>query len=237
MAGSAAPASQRITSCPAAGIAELSAPGCRRAAAAWPPRRLRLCRCLLLLSNCATHCAGLHSLPAELVEDIAQKKAEAESMRLEFDATGYYPSGGGTQRQVVLERAMNSPVVTLTRRVRSSRNYSGGPTKPVTDVAWFYEHTVHARARLALVLDVLLLALAAEDFMDWENPHCTVSFQMGGQSWGQVELRVQDYDGDNQDDHEFEAAHDAWELAQREAALAHPTVQRMLRVLCDNSAL
>ena len=211
-----------------------------QAAAAGPDPWRLLPLLLLLLRPCAVHCAGLHSLPVELVEDIALKKAQAESMRLEFnEAVPNRRGGGSSQHQVVLERAMNSPVVTVTRRWRDSR-ISGWPSKPGEDAACGHERTVHARARLPLVLDVLLLALHAEYMMGGENPHCTVSFQMGGEPWGEVQLTVPefDYEGVNAaNDDEVDAAYVAWELAKHEVALAHPTVARMLRVLCDNSAL
>ena len=54
--------------------------------------------------------AGLNTLPEQLLEDIAQQKAAAESMRLEFRA-----SDGKACCKVVLERGMTSLVCTVSR--------------------------------------------------------------------------------------------------------------------------
>ena len=128
---------------------------------------------------------------------------------------------------------MHSAVVTITMRRRDSDG-SRGPLLPVKEVPWVYEGTVYARARLPVVVDALHLALVQRDMLgDDDFSHCTVSFKMGAAKWGQVCLMAQEsqIDGEGLDDEALIAAIRAWVLEQHEAALAHPTVARMLRVL------
>ena len=182
-------------------------------------------------------CAGLHSLPVELIEDIALQKAEAENMRLEFEETSWYRNRGCSQRRVVLERAMNSPVVTLTRQRREARKRHDGA---VDEVEWSSSPTVYLRARLGVVQDMLHLAMEEAEIMSDEHfPFCKVSFQVGGERYGSTEVVQQDpeWEGPAADERHLQERIDAWAQEQRDAALAHPKVARMLRVLCENSAL
>lgn len=182
--------------------------------------------------------AGLHSLPAELLQDIALRKAEAESMQLVFDERSeYVGSGVCKQRQVVLERAMSSGAVTVTWRSRRFKTRDQA-------VRWNRSNsTVYVRARQPLVLDTLHLALEKVEILaSGAGPRCTVSFWMGGHALPDVSLLAEEFQPEEVDfltanDRELAAKETAWHVTQRETALAHPTVARMLRILCDNSAL
>ena len=103
------------------------------------------------------------------------------------------------------------------------------------------------RAHLPVVLDALHLALrdslryeANPDFGDPSSeyrPEHTATLQLGGQQWAHACVRVALPFLDDEDEVEWAAAQEAWLQAQSEVLLSHPVVLRMLRLLCENTAL
>jgi hypothetical protein len=125
----------------------------------------------------------------------------------------------------------------LTLQWREARKRHDGA---VDEVEWSSSPKVYLRARLGVVQDTLHLAMEEEEILSDEHfPHCEVSFQVGGERYGTTEVVLQDpeWEGPADDERHLQERIDAWAQEQRDAAFAHPKVARMLRILCENSAL
>ena len=158
-------------------------------------------------------------------------------MRLEFTECLFTDST--RRRQVVLERAMNSAMVVVTKHPDEGLSTEAGQQVQSDSAPGERQHTAYVRARLPVVRDALQLALLDLEFCVAcdKYPGCRVALYLGGKQWACMQrgsdFFVAEYNGDDEDEMDAKVA--AWEHEQREAVLDHPTVAGMLRVLCDNS--
>lgn len=170
-----------------------------------------------------------------MLENIAVHKAAGEAMRLELHA-----EFEGWRKVIVLQRTMNSPVCTICVGATTEENTpvqqqeAGG-------------HTAYVRARLPVVTDALYLALTESFFFcmsDEMGMHTkgTATLHLAGQVWAcaRLQMNVGVFDAEEENEADFEEQEvqlQEWAQEQSGELLSHPMVARMLRVLCENTAL
>lgn len=165
---------------------------------------------------------GLCALPDDLARNIQQMKAGSEQMRLEFHHSdnSHNPAVRDT---ITVERAMNSPVCTVVHTALEG-SIAGQPCST-------WEKLTSAVLRAGdqqLLEDALLLIMNTSSF---EHGSTQVVLYLGGEEYASMCLAVPAGD-DFQSQAESEVAADA-RLA---AALQAAPIQRMLRIICHNSA-
>lgn len=171
-------------------------------------------------------------LPAELLRDIALKKAEAETMRLRLCKRDIV-RGAVYDVQFEVVRAMSSGAVTVYSRGRSFREAPMQSDEPFDDEAapLATRSEFLARASLPLLIDILATALYADDpeffpggFFSASHGPCRLGAQLlcGEHEWARIPLqpyRALDYDRPQ---------------AVRDRLTTEP-LHAMLRILCSNS--
>lgn len=166
---------------------------------------------------------GLCALPDDLARNIQQMKAASEQMRLEFHHRDD-PHNPAVRDTITVERAMNSPVCTVVHTTTEG-SIAGQPRSTWDELA----SVVLRAGDQQLLEDALLLTMNIRCF---EHGDTRVELYLGGEKYASMCLGVPAGHGFHESQAEVEVAEDA-RLA---AALQAAPIQRMLRIICRNSA-